>query len=811
MSDFRSKNAQTQTDIRLKLLANGFVPTPNHDKRCFFPGWNKFKPDQELIKSWSNILGYQATGIRIQDGLCAIDLDIDDRKIVDSIWSRAIELYPQLRDALIRYGKGEKQLWLCRVDEHFSVIFSSSFCCPNTDPEKDDAILHRLEAFGGGHARQIGCFGAHTLREDKQGFEIEYTWESNESPLEVKFSGLPILKKDHVLNIATIAYEEFEKAGWRRVSSLKGGSEAEVSVKYELTDKMSFDCLDGVTRNLDELAEYAKSDKNSRCSASWVGDDRFKNRQRCLVGIDHRGAVFILETADWVKYKPIDKEDTAIQNYAKALEAKVEEKKFDSEAYPGASKVFQNCVMQILSQWAWCGSRKSPCLPIYGLEELSQTVGNLKISNIRYDTEVELESGKTKRVSPVDVWLCHKGRQDVDGYRYIPDKEPGIYVTEENTRAINSYRAPQRVHVGKQESADFVALWLEFMEHLVPSATERNWFLNWLAHKIQNPTVPGVAILMVTKSFGTGRGTLFDIISNIFGETNVKSVSAEELLGTGGSQSQYTDWIVNTLFVVSEEILPKGNDGDLTVWRRQRAYDGIRERVDPRMRRTRVIRKTLPNYDEWVYASFLLATNHENALPIPENDRRFTIITNTKTPLKQNTSLYKRINAQRNPKPSPRFASALANWLLERDVSNFDAFEPPSFAGKERMLQSNATEIDNVIEDVFENMPYEWATQESILKRIEAELRTQNILDSYPKWRTISINRIKHSWHQLTRAFIDEDRKKKVSIILRDSDFEKDFKAMPPADRAAQYKKLNDPNVGPSAEIKALRKGLTSV
>ena len=35
---------------------------------------------------------------------------------------------------------------------------------------------------------------------------------------------------------------------------------------------------------------------------------------------------------------------------------------------------------------------------------------------------------------------------------------------------------------------------------------------HWLAHKARRPWMPMVAVIMVAEEFGTGRGTLFDIL-----------------------------------------------------------------------------------------------------------------------------------------------------------------------------------------------------------------------------------------------------------------------------------------------------------
>ena len=813
MGSFRSDNAAKQTEFRLAALANGYTPIPNHDKRCFVKSWSTMPVDEHEIAAWSRKLSYQATGIRVQDGLCAIDIDIDDEAIVTRIWDRATEAHPQLREALVRFGNGAKELWLCRTDEEFSVIFSTSHVRPGEDPEEDDVPSHRLEAFGGGHPRQIGSYGAHTMKDDGSGFAVEYTWAEDESPADVALSALPVLSKSNVLHLASIAQEEMEAKDWPRVRRSRSG-ESDTTVSYDLTNDMVFDCLDGVTRKLSDLTGYAESDRNARCSAAWMGDPKLKNRTRCLVGIDHDGVVSVLETASWTRHLPADQIDREknIVDRAEDLRAKMEEAgiEFDFDTYHDAPASFQDKVFELIDDWAWCGSHTTPCLPIGRAEELGMNMNNLRMTYIRHSYEREGPRGGVQKISPVDAWVQHVGRQDVDGYRYMPHRGPGVYTTTDDIRAINSYRAPMHVTVDGPEASSYVSLWLEFMEHLLPIPAEREWFLDWLAHKAQNPTVPGVAVLMVAKSFGVGRGTLFEIVGGIFGDHNVKSVTANSLLGNG-SQSQYTDWLANTLFVTTDEVLPDGDDGASMAWRRKKAYEHLKERVDPKPRRADIIRKTLPNYNDWIYASFLLATNHENALPIPKDDRRFVILTNSEVPLRKRADLYRRLNVERNPEMNPRFASALSDWLMDRDVSAFDAHDPPLFDGKARMLEANVTELEGIVEDVLETMPHEWAALDAILYRVENELTRKELKDAYPNWRKTATDKVKNLWHFAGRQYVDKDRKTRAQIMLRDAVFENQFKELKPEERADQYADMRKLESRPSAKIKALRAGLSEV
>mgnify|MGYP001155752549 CR=1 FL=1 len=810
---FKTDNAAAQTAFRLAALRNGFVPLPNHDKRCFLKGWNTLNADEDTIKSWERKLVYQATGLRVEGGMCAIDIDIDDQDLVGRIWERAAAQYPQLREALIRYGSGAKEMWVCRTDEEFSVIFSTSHVKPGFDPESSDAPAYRLEAFGGGHPRQIGSSGAHTMKKDGSGFAVGYTWADDESPAEVRLDALPVLAKSAVLAIASIASEELAAAQWPRVRRSRTGESALAAV-YDLTPTMRFDCLDGVTRNLEQLKDYATTSKDARCSASWTGDPQFVNRTRCLVSIDHTGTVSVLETANWTRHLPADEIDRTRTLYERTvdLRAKMEEVGFtlDPDAFPDAPASFTDVVFKLLDEWSWCGSRSSQCLPIYRDEELGMNLTNLRLTMCQFSYEREGPRGGVVSINPVDAWIKHSQRQDVDGYRFMPDRPPGIFATDD-VRAINSYRAP--VHERVEDDAEregYVRLWEDFLHHLLPNDDEREWFMDWLAHKKQNLTTPGVGIIMYAREFGAGRGSLFEIIGSVFGDKYVNSVSADMLMGTS-SQGQYTDWLADALFVTTDEVLPDGEEGTSMAWRRKKAFEKLKERIDPKPRRTDIIRKTLPNYQDWVYASFLLATNHDNAIPIPKGDRRLTVLTNTVVPLARKPDLMRRLNNERNPAMNPRFASCIASWLDARDVTGFNAHVAPEFSGKAKMQEANITELEGLIDDTLALIPYDWTTLDVVLARVDNALVRANIKDSYPAWRKVATDRTKALWHSSGRAYVTPQRTSKAMILTRTDEAAETFRVLSVDERCAEYADMSRLDSTASARLRALRAGMSEV
>src|SRR6185295_16366436 len=82
-------------------------------------------------------------------------------------------------------------------------------------------------------------------------------------------------------------------------------------------------------------------------------------------------------------------------------------------------------------------------------------------------------------------WEADPERLNVGGVRMRPDQPFPVY-EEDGEFFKNTYRRPQHVGVGD------IQPWLDFMKHLLPDDVEREWFLDWLAHKQRYPDTPGV-------------------------------------------------------------------------------------------------------------------------------------------------------------------------------------------------------------------------------------------------------------------------------------------------------------------------------
>jgi len=87
--------------------------------------------------------------------------------------------------------------------------------------------------------------------------------------------------------------------------------------------------------------------------------------------------------------------------------------------------------------------------------------------------------------NPVDSWSLSLGRISIEGLAYRPDKSFPSFIDDERYTIKNYFRRIRhKKGVGEYE------WFMAFIKGLIPNDTEREWFLDSLAYKIQHPHIP---------------------------------------------------------------------------------------------------------------------------------------------------------------------------------------------------------------------------------------------------------------------------------------------------------------------------------
>jgi Family of unknown function (DUF5906) len=312
-----------------------------------------------------------------------------------------------------------------------------------------------------------------------------------------------------------------------------------------------------------------------------------------------------------------------------------------------------------------------------------------------YALETEGPRGGIHSTSPVDVWMGHVQRARIDGLQTRFDM-PRPTFEEDGYVFFNRYRPP--VH---PTSGGEIETFEAFFARLIPDDTERKWFWNYLSHKARRPWVPMVCVIMVAEEFGTGRGTLFEILTLLFGKDYVIPCSFTELTGTSGA-ARFNDRTANALFGAVGEAVSE--DGHQQAQRRL-SYESLKNIIEPSpTARRRFEQKNQHAYSQPSAMTLLIATNHRDVIKMPRDDRRCCVLRGG-----GEMSMAERVEI-RAWMAVPENIGALQRTLLETPAVPLEVFDPygkpPPFAGRLEMIEMANSRIEDAFEEAMNVLPW---------------------------------------------------------------------------------------------------------
>jgi hypothetical protein len=287
-----------------------------------------------------------------------------------------------------------------------------------------------------------------------------------------------------------------------------------------------------------------------------------------------------------------------------------------------------------------------------------------------------------KKVNEFSLWQQSEQRVTVYGKSNMPNTREKLVEFEGELR-INSYRPPRWAHVSVTDEHPDVLRFLAFLEYLIPEEREWDYFIDWLASKVQDPTFRGAGILMVTPTMGIGRDTLAKMCSVVVGEQNYIGTDMKDI---NGNFNEYMD----SLFMYVGEV----STGKKDKWE---LFEKLKDTIDPLPKMVVINHKCAEKSRQMTYLSVLMASNNLDALFIPEGDRRFMVIANALVP--ETPEFFKSLAEWLKGD----WADAVGSWLAGIDIKNFDGFAPAYVTdAKTAMTAATESETDWVVADVID-------------------------------------------------------------------------------------------------------------
>lgn len=706
-----------RTAIRLKLYQNGYTPLANRNKMCLIRGWSTLDVTPELLKSkeWARSR-FQDTGLRCGD-IIALDWDIDDKDLLNDLLDAVIEEGIIEESPFVRIGKPPRELWVYRTRDKIGKRTTGHFMPVNPGEE-----------IGSGYAVEIlgkGCqFAAFGQRDEK----TAYQWPAA-SPLDHAYMDLPEITLAQCEQIKTFAEEFFLSRGLERKSP-GGGTDKGYTHVYDLTEDMEFEVKDMGTLTYHELVEAlrinpdevlrAKADTFRPTSGSWA----------CMVSLSN-GSLCISDHGTYTSHYPVA-DDSARSLHAlgatlAALTAKptVQSVEVNPELANlplDPTKTFDENLVVALDRYVYVEHDNLIC-------DLLDTSFAMQPQHFRdltapYYTEEQGPRGGNKLVRLADQWMQHAKRRQVRTVALRPDRPTPLYI-EDGGVHLNIYRPNPLPETGEPRPG------FEFLERLLPVESERRYFTQWLSQKVLNPSIRGPGIIMVAhNTYGTGRGSLVQLLRRMFSPRLVRNINFDTLSGRT-YQSQYNEWLTDSLIVAVDEA--QETTSNVSRWQtRSNAYEKLKEIVDPGTQFLDVVRKGRPNGPGMTFASILVMTNHMDSLVLPQNDRRFFICENGAP---QEPSYWEQFHAWL---AKPENVGAFVAALRKTDLTGYNPYAvPPMTAAKADMVDSNLSEMDRLLEQAMASFSNTLLCKEQVLLRVEDILEETNV-ELPDDWRRIA-------------------------------------------------------------------------
>lgn len=234
---------------------------------------------------------------------------------------------------------------------------------------------------------------------------------------------------------------------------------------------------------------------------------------------------------------------------------------------------------------------------------------------------------------------------------------------------------------------------LQHIAFTLEDEREQGILLDWLAYVIQNPGQRVNWALLLQGAQGTGKSYFVKLLQYIMGE-HVRNLDPAAIAG------RFTGWAHGALVVAVEEIRISGTNKYEVLDRMKPFITNDTVQIEEKGRDHR----TVPNF-----TSYLLLTNHKDAIPLASGDRRYCVLFSR---VQTEQQLYDELGGQEAAEQyftdlfnlTRDNADALARWFLDRKVGA--EFKPkgraPETAARQMMMNIATSPERLAVEDAIE-------------------------------------------------------------------------------------------------------------
>lgn len=302
------------------------------------------------------------------------------------------------------------------------------------------------------------------------------------------------------------------------------------------------------------------------------------------------------------------------------------------------------------------------------------------------------------RENPVEWAFTRWGITTVHHLGYRPDKPP--YFAWDGLDYANQYSpssVPLTASAYTQAGLDGIAALQAMMWDMC--GHRQDVFLNllwWLAHNVQKPGIKIRWSPIIKGAPGDAKTIITNCLRAAMGYRNVNVTGNSTLRNTGG----FNDWMVGAAVNVIEEIMLTGKE-------RHSLFNAMLECITNDV--LNVNAKGRTTYKTWNITNHLANTNHNDALPLPKQDRRWMVVY---TPWSSLADMYRYSGLSESDWKARtkavdtawrQHAGELRAWFLSIEIGA--AFDPDGSAlmtpEKQQMMASSQEDAESVAESII--------------------------------------------------------------------------------------------------------------
>jgi len=295
-----------------------------------------------------------------------------------------------------------------------------------------------------------------------------------------------------------------------------------------------------------------------------------------------------------------------------------------------------------------------------------------------------------KRCKNIRLWQESSHRLSVDEYTWQPDKPEFCSALELSTNGGNAYNLWRGLSFLPPPGnwQEWAQPFLQHVTYLVPNEVERLRFLQWLAHIFQRPgELPHTAYLFIATMTGIGRNTLASILARALRGYVAANIDVQILTNKG-----FNGRLSQKLLATVDEIREGGGNRWQQAENIKSALTEEHRNINPKFGR---------QYLEKNCCRFLMFSNHLDALPFDEMDRRIIVIENPTVPA--NPGWFEYIHSVMD---NPNFIASVQYYLLNFDISNFKTGErAPMNQAKIKALAAMESNAEKSVRQFVDEWP----------------------------------------------------------------------------------------------------------